>query len=47
MGVGRGGRISGESDPAELRSSIRASQPGRAERLFSVKVGTAEMRGPG
>jgi hypothetical protein len=46
-GAGRGGSVSAELSPAHLQSSNRASQPGRAERLFSVEVGTAQTRGPG
>jgi hypothetical protein len=42
-----GGWTSGESGPAESGTSNRASQPGRAQRLFSVEVGTAQMRGTG
>jgi hypothetical protein len=47
VGMGRGNSISAESSPAHLRSSNRDSQPGRAEMLFSVEVGTAHTCGPG
>jgi hypothetical protein len=33
----------GESGRAQLRSSIRASQPGRAERWFSFELGSAQV----
>jgi hypothetical protein len=40
-------RISGESSPAHLRSSNRASQPGRAESPFRCEVGSAQVGKPG
>jgi hypothetical protein len=39
----RGGCFSGEFSPAHLRSSIRASLPGRAEGYFSCELGTAHV----
>jgi hypothetical protein len=33
----------GDSGRAQLRSSIRASQPGRAERWFSFELGSAQV----
>jgi hypothetical protein len=46
-GAGRVGRISGESSPAGLRSSIQASLPGRAEGSFLGELGSAHTRNPG
>jgi hypothetical protein len=45
--VGRGGRFSGESSPADLRSSNRASLSGRAEGYFSAQPGSARSVEPG
>jgi hypothetical protein len=38
---------SGESSPADLRSSNRASPSGRAEGYFSGELGSARSAGPG
>jgi hypothetical protein len=46
-GPTRAGGISGELSPADLRSSNRASLPGRAEGAFSAELGSARVRKPG
>jgi hypothetical protein len=46
-GARRGGRFSGEVSPAQLRSWISASPPGRAERPFPGEFGSARMGEPG
>jgi hypothetical protein len=46
-GPTRAGGISGELSPAHLRSSNRASLPGRAEGAFPVELGSARVRKPG
>jgi hypothetical protein len=43
---GGAGWISAESSPAQVRSSNRASLPGRAEGRFSVDLGTARLKRP-
>jgi hypothetical protein len=45
-GRGDAGWISAESGPAQVRSSNRASLPGRAEGRFSVELGTARLSRP-
>jgi hypothetical protein len=46
MGPGRAGGNPGELSPAQLRSSIRASLPGRAQGQFSGELGTAHVSEP-
>jgi hypothetical protein len=42
----RGSHFLAEFNRADLRSSNRASHLGRAESLFSVEVGSTQVRGP-
>jgi hypothetical protein len=42
-----GSDFPGEVSPAHIRSSFSASQPGRAEGVFSCEVGRAEGAKPG
>jgi hypothetical protein len=46
VGPGRAGENSGEFSPTHLRSSIRASLPGRAEGHFSAELGTSRVSEP-
>jgi hypothetical protein len=45
---GRGREVDfAESSPAQVRSSNRASLPGKAEGRFSIELGTARLSRPG